>query len=106
MSAKGNGLEPFAHLAKYGMRRTLARNPDICGDRLPPLLNHRIREPGLAVELDRSRLHRQGARGRSWLRSLIDDPYTHAQPCQPKGQHQPCGSCADDENLGRIIHRG
>ena len=104
----GKWAEPCAHFAQHGMGRALAGNPEIRGDRLPPTLNHRIREPDLAVELERSRLNSQRARRRSWLCCLINNPYPYAQPRQPKGQHQARRSCADDEDvgIGRLIHRG
>ena len=70
--------EPGAHFAQHGMGGALAGNPEICGDRFPPALNHRIREPDLAVELERPRLNSQRARRCPWLCRLVDDPHPHA----------------------------
>src|SRR5271170_3849174 len=80
--------ESCAHFAEYGMSRSLAGHPEIRGHRFPPALNYRISEADLVVELERSRLHSQRARRRSWLGRLVDDPHPYAQPRQPKGQHQ------------------
>ena len=78
------------------MGRSLAGNPEIRGHRFAPALNYRICEPDLAVELERSRLNGQGARGRSWFGRLVNDSHPYAQPRQPQGQHQACRSCAYD----------
>ena len=90
------------------MGRSLAGHPEIRGHGLTSLLNHRISEANLVVELERSRLNSQRARCRSWLGRLVDDPHPHAQPRQPQGQHQACRSCAYDQDLGsgRLTHRG
>jgi hypothetical protein len=92
----GKWAESRAHFTQYGMGRSLAGNPEIRGHGLTPPFNHRISKPDLAVELERSCLHSQSARGRSWFSRLVDDPHPHTQPRQPQGQDQACRSCAYD----------
>src|ERR1700677_673126 len=63
-----------------------------------------VGEIELAVELQRSRLHCDGARSRSRRRGLVDDAEADALLCEPEREHQSRGACADDQNVA-AFHR-
>src|SRR5580704_847761 len=62
-----------AHVAEDCMSRLLACHPEIHGDGLPPMLDDRVSEADLAVQLERPRLHSNRARGCPRLCGLVYD---------------------------------
>ena len=93
--------EARAHFAEHGMCRLSAGHPQIGGENLPSTLDDWRGEADLAVELERPRLHAKGARCRSGLRRLVDNPDAHAEPRQPEGEHETGRPRTDDEDVRR-----
>ena len=93
----------LTHLPEDHMRGLATRLPQVDGGHLPAAAHDRVGQSDLAIEFERASLHRQGARRRTWLRGLIDDADTNAQPSQPQGQHQARRSGADDEDVRLLL---
>ena len=95
----GERAEARAHLAENRVRHLLAGHPEIGGEDVPSTFDDRVSQADLPVQLERACLHGQRARRRPRLRRLVDDPYAHAQPRQPQGQHEARRPGADDEDV-------
>ena len=81
-----------------------ARRPEIDRGHRTSTGDDGVGKADLAVPLESPGVHGQRAGRRARLRRLVDDAHANAQPCEPQGQHQPCGPGANDEDFG-IAHR-
>src|ERR1700722_3867135 len=63
-------------------------------------IHDRLRKSKLLIELQRSGLNRQRARGGARLRCLVDNPDTHAKFGEPQGQYQAGRSGAGNQYFG------
>ena len=79
------------------------RDPQLRGRDLTPARDDRVGEPDLPVELERSRLHGDRARGRPGLGGLVDDPDADPESREPERQHETGRPCAGDEHLPRCV---
>lgn len=89
-----------ADVAKRGARHVATGHPQIYLGDGAAACDDAVRDPDLAIELERARLDGNGTRGRRRLGKLIDDSQAHPQPCEPQRQHQARRSCPDDEDVG------
>ena len=93
-----------AHVAEPEVGNFPAGDPQVCRADLASAREHGVRESDLVIELERPRLHRDGARGGRRLRVRVDDAKVHPQPLQPEGEDQAGRTGADDEHV-RLYHR-
>ncbi len=76
-----------------------AGDPEMCGWDFASSRMQRLGQSHLAIELERARLHRKGARRRRWLRVLVDDANGDAHPRQPECEDESGRTGADDEDF-------
>ena len=94
----GKGGESLSEVPKRKPRGPGTSDPEIDAPGFDAVPGHRIRDPDLAVELERARLDAQGTGGGSRLGILVDDPYPDTEPREPQGERQAGGTGADDEH--------
>ncbi len=92
-----------ADVSQHGAAAVLAARPHVDGGELHAARDRLVGEPERAVELERARVHDEGARGRSRGARLVDDAHGDAAAGEPQGEHQSRWPGADDEDLGWAI---
>ena len=95
------GAQSLAYVAEVGTSCRLAAHPDVDGRELEAAVDDLVRKTDLAIELERTRVHRERARRGPRLGRLVDDPDVGAHALEPERQDQAGRAGADDENLRR-----
>ena len=96
----GKWAEPRAAGAEFGAPLVLALCPYVDRREREPVRDDVLRQVELTIELEGACRDGDGARRLPWLGRLVDDPDRDPQAHQPKGEHEPGGTGADDEDLG------
>jgi hypothetical protein len=91
-----------AHVAEHQVRNVASRHPQIHPDGAASAFDDRVRESELRVELERPRLHGDGARRRPRLGQLVDDADMNAKTRQPQREDESGWAGAGDQDFGAI----
>ena len=76
----------------------LALDPQIDGRDLVAGFDDRVGEIELAIEFERARLDRKGARCRAWLRRPVNQSHLNAKLGEPQRQDEAGRACPHDQH--------
>ena len=84
--------------------RFLAAHPQVYGGEFKRLPDNTFGDTDLLVQLERTRMHHQCARGGPRFGHFVDDAHAHTQSLEPKRQDKAGRSGTGDQDIG-VRHR-
>ena len=99
---EGERAQAPSHVPEHGAGHLAAADPHVHGREGKALGQERVGQSHLPIELERARVHDQGARRRARLRRGVDDAHAHAAADEAQGEHEAGGTGAADEDVDAV----